>query len=94
MASNRPNASGGAPPGTLGLQLAEAKDLLAAVQDTVAGQQATAAITKQVACPDCGRAHRHKDTRVTIVVRSLFGTLRFADPRWWPEHAKEDLASQ
>jgi hypothetical protein len=69
-------------PGTLGLQLAEAKDLLAAVQDTVAGQQASAAITKQVACPDCGRARRHKDTR-TIVVRSLFGALRLASPCWW-----------
>ena len=69
-------------PGTLGLQLAEAKDLLAAVQDTLVGQQASAAITKQVACPDCGRARRHKDTR-TIVVRSLFGALRLASPRWW-----------
>jgi hypothetical protein len=69
-------------PDTLGLQLAEAKDLLAAVQDTVVEQQATAAITKQVACPDCGRARRHKDTR-TIVVRSLFGALRLASPRWW-----------
>ena len=47
---------------TLGLQLAEAKDLLAAVQDTVVEQQVNAAITKQAACPDCGRACRHKDT--------------------------------
>jgi hypothetical protein len=69
-------------PGTLGLQLAEAKDLLAAVQDIVVEQQASAAITRQVACPDCGRARRHKDTR-TIVVRSLFGALRLASPRWW-----------
>jgi hypothetical protein len=69
-------------PDTLGLQLAEAKDLLAAVQDAVAEQQASAAITKQVACPHCGRARRHKDTR-TIVVRSLFGALQLASPRWW-----------
>jgi hypothetical protein len=69
-------------PGTLGLQLAEAKDLLAAVQDTLVEQQVSAAITRQVACPDCGRARRHKDTR-TIVVRSLFGALRLASPRWW-----------
>jgi len=69
-------------PDTLGLQLAEAKDLLAAVQDTVAGQQASTAVTKQVACPDCGRARRHKDMR-TIVVRTLFGALRLASPRWW-----------
>jgi hypothetical protein len=65
-------------PDTLGLQLAEAKDLLAAVQDTLVEQQAT----RHAACPHCGRAHRHKDTR-TIVVRSLFGTLRLASPRWW-----------
>ena len=43
---------------TLGLQLAEAKDLLAAVQDTVVEQQVNTAITKQAACPDCGRARR------------------------------------
>jgi hypothetical protein len=81
-------------PGTLGLQLAEAKDLLAAVQDIVVEQQASAAVTKQVACPDCGRAHRHKDTR-TIMVRSLFGALRLASPRWWhlrlPQPACPDL---
>jgi len=69
-------------PDTLGLQLAEAKDLLAAVQDTVAEQQASAAIAKQVACPHCGVPRRDKDTR-TIVVRSLFGALRLASPRWW-----------
>src|SRR5690349_12938951 len=69
-------------PDTLGLQLAEAKDLLAAVQDTVAEQQASAAIAKQVACPHCGVPRRHKDRR-TIVVHSLFGTLRLASPRWW-----------
>ena len=69
-------------PDTLGLQLAEAKDLLAAVQDTMVEQQVSAAIARQVACPDCGRARRHKDTR-TIVVRSLFGALRLASPRWW-----------
>lgn len=67
-------------PDTLGLQLAEAKDLLAAVQDTVVEQQVNSAVTKQVACPDCGRARRHKDTR-TIVVRSLFGALQLASPR-------------
>ena len=67
---------------TLGLQLAEAKDLLAAVQDTVAEQQVNTAIAKQVACPACGRARRHKDTR-TIVVRTLFGMLRLPSPRWW-----------
>jgi hypothetical protein len=69
-------------PDTLGLQLAEAKDLLAAVQGTLVEQQASAAITKQAPCPHCGVPRRHKDTR-TIVVRSLFGVLRLASPRWW-----------
>ena len=72
----------GLAPDILGLQLAEAKDLLAAVQVTVVEQPASAAITKQMACPRCGRARRHKDTR-TIVVLSLFGALRLASPRWW-----------
>ena len=67
---------------TLGLQLAEAKDLLAAVQDTLAGQQVAAAVAAQVPCPHCGRARRHKDMR-TIRVATLFGTLRLASPRWW-----------
>ena len=69
-------------PDTLGLQLTEAKALLAAVQDTLVEQQASAAITKQAACPHCGVPRRHKDTR-TIVVRSLFGVLRLPSPRWW-----------
>jgi hypothetical protein len=69
-------------PDTLGLQLAEAQDLLAAVQDTVVEQQVNDAIVKQVSCPHCGTPRRHKDTR-TIVVRSLFGALRMASPRWW-----------
>src|SRR5438270_3549779 len=59
---------------TLGLHLAEAKDLLQKVQDVV--------IAEQVACPACGRARRHKDC-ARIVLRTLFGTLRLRSPRWW-----------
>lgn len=69
-------------PDTLGLQLSEARDLLAVVQDTVVEQQVHHAVTARAACPHCGRSRRHKDTR-TIVVRSLFGTLRLPSPRWW-----------
>ncbi|MGH3601124.1 MAG: ISKra4 family transposase [Pseudonocardiaceae bacterium] len=69
-------------PDTLGLQLAEAQDLLVAVQDTMVDQQIQRAVTAQAPCPHCGRARRHKDTR-TIVVRSLFGVLRLPSPRWW-----------
>jgi hypothetical protein len=67
---------------TLGLQRGEAMDLLSAVQGVLVEEQAKAALATQVACPECGRPRRHKDSR-TIVVRSLFGTLRLASPRWW-----------
>jgi hypothetical protein len=69
-------------PDTLGLRLSEAKDLLAAVQDTLVEHQVQRAVAAEVACPHCGRARRHKDTR-TIVVRTLFGQLRLPSPRWW-----------
>ena len=45
---------------TLGLQLEEAKDLLAAVQDTVVEHQVAAALSAQAACPDCGTPQRHR----------------------------------
>jgi hypothetical protein len=66
----------------LGLQLAEAKDLLEAVQDAVVNAQVTQALVEQAPCPHCGRSRRHKDSR-DIVVRSLFGILRLPSPRWW-----------
>ncbi|HEY5852508.1 MAG TPA: hypothetical protein VIW24_00265 [Aldersonia sp.] len=69
-------------PDTLGLQLAEAKDLLVAVQHTLVDRQVRHAVAAQAPCPHCGKSRRHKDTR-TIVVRSLFGTLRLPSPRWW-----------
>ncbi|MGH3847262.1 MAG: ISKra4 family transposase, partial [Pseudonocardiaceae bacterium] len=67
---------------TLGLRLAEAKDLLTAVQDSLVNAQAEQALAEQAPCPHCGQARRHKDSRA-IVVRSLFGTLRLPSPRWW-----------
>lgn len=66
----------------LGLQLAEAKDLLSAVQDTLVEHQVATVLSSHVACPDCGIPHRHKDSR-PIVMRTLFGTLRLESPRWW-----------
>jgi hypothetical protein len=66
---------------TLGLQLAEAKDLLSAVQGALVEEQVKAALAAQMACPHCGTARRHKDVH-GIVVRTLFGTLRLASPRW------------
>ncbi len=69
-------------PDTLGLRLDEANGLLAAVQESMVGEQVNSALAGEAACPDCGEARRHKDTR-KIVVRSLYGTLRLASPRLW-----------
>ena len=66
---------------TLGLQLAEAKELLARVQEVVVDEQVRACLAARVACPHCGRPRRHKDER-SIAMRTLFGTLRLPSPRW------------
>lgn len=65
----------------LGLGVEEAKRLLAGVQERMVAAQARLALAGEAACPGCGRAHRHQDSR-QIVVRSLFGTLRVQSPRW------------
>ena len=67
-------------PETLGLQLEEAKDLLAAVQDTVVEHQAAAALSAQAVCPNCGHPFRHKDSRL-IVMSTLFGVLHLDSTR-------------
>ena len=69
-------------PDTVGLQLQEAKDLLATVQDTLVEHQVAAALASAASCPDCGIPHRHKDSR-PVVMRTLFGTLRLGNPRLW-----------
>jgi hypothetical protein len=50
-------------PENVGLQLAEDKDLLSAVQDTVVEHQVGTVLSALVACPDCGIPRRHKDSR-------------------------------
>ena len=67
---------------TLGLHLAEAKDLLQKVQEIVVLEQVRASLAEQVACPECGQPRRHKDVDM-IVMRTLFGTLHLRSPRWW-----------
>ncbi len=66
---------------TLGLHLAEAKHLLEKVQAVLVDEQVRTCLAEQVACPSCGRARAHKDTK-TIVTRTLFGTLHLRSPRW------------
>src|SRR5713101_8237898 len=66
---------------TLGLHLAEAKNLLEKVQSVLIDDQVRTSLAQQVACPSCGRARAHKDAH-PIVVRTLFGTLHLPSPRW------------
>lgn len=49
-------------PDSLGLHLDEAKDILAAVQEKMAGEQVQVALSEAATCPACEAAHRHKDT--------------------------------
>ena len=65
---------------TLGLQLAEAKNLLQKVQAVLIDEQVRTSLAEQVACPDCGRPRAHKDMK-TIVTRTLFATLHLRSPR-------------
>src|SRR3954451_15131096 len=67
-------------PADLGLTLAEAKDLPQGVQQVLVERQVAEATARQARCPACGQPRRHKDAH-TIVVRSLFGTLRLPSPR-------------
>jgi hypothetical protein len=67
-------------PATAGLHLDEAHQVLGALQQHLIAAQAQGVLTAGRACPGCGRAFRHKDTR-TIVVRTLFGVARIPSPR-------------
>ena len=69
-------------PEGLGLTLAEAKDLLRGVQETMVAEQVAAFEAQQECCPDCGRARR-RNGRHEIVYRTLFGKLRLDSPRFY-----------
>jgi hypothetical protein len=56
---------------TLGLQLAEAKELLARMQEVVVEEQVRACLAAKVACPHCGQARRHKDERSIAVAQPV-----------------------
>ncbi len=67
-------------PETLGLTLAEAKAMLQGVQQAVVTRQVAETAAQQAICSHCGQPRAHKGAH-TIVVRSLFGTLRLPSPR-------------
>ena len=69
-------------PETLGLTLAEAKEVLAGVQQVLVPQQVAEYVAHQRCCPNCGRTRATKGHH-TIVIRSLFGRLQVASPRFY-----------
>jgi hypothetical protein len=62
-------------PDTLGLGLAEGKDLLAAVRDTLVTAQVSATVAAQDTCPDRARPYRHKD-------KHTIGRCQLGEPAW------------
>jgi len=67
-------------PETLGLTLAEAKDLLANVQANMVKEQTTEYVEQQCRCPLCGETRGEKGHH-DIVFRSLFGKMEIPSPR-------------
>lgn len=67
-------------PETLGMTLAEAKDLLANVQAAMVKEQSEEYIEQQRKCPHCGRTLPQKGCH-EIVFRSLFRKMTLQSPR-------------
>src|SRR5689334_20497287 len=65
----------------LGLSLAEARTLLAGLQQRLVTAQAASFAARHRGCPVCGRPRRSKGPS-PIVFRTAFGTVRLASPRF------------
>jgi hypothetical protein len=78
-------------PEHLGLTLAEAKDLLREVQETIVAAQVAVFEADQVCCPDCGQ-RRRRNGRHPIEYRTLFGKLQLDSPRFYACPCQGDLS--
>ena len=72
----------GLQPEGLGLTLAEAKELLRGVQQTLVAEQVAAFEAQHECCPACGRTRR-RNGRHAIVYRTPFGKLRLGSSRFY-----------
>jgi hypothetical protein len=68
-------------PETLGLTLAEGKDLLKDLQEFVVEHQVTGWLARQKACPLCQQLRTAKGVD-RITVRTVFGKVSLPSPRW------------
>lgn len=67
---------------TLGLTLAESKQILQQMQQVIVHQQVRAFLAHQRPCPDCGKPRRIKE-QATAPFRTLFGRVAVENPRWY-----------
>ena len=67
---------------TLGLTLAEAKNILEKIQTVMAAEQAAAHIEGERPCKVCGDEHGVKGNH-NLVLRTVFGKLKLQSPRWY-----------
>ncbi len=66
-------------PEALGLTLAEARSILAGIQQVMAEQQAADFVAQRQSCSQCGKPRPHKGQH-EIVFRTPFGKLRLKSP--------------
>ena len=76
-------------PETLGLTLAEARSILAGIEQTVVEQQAAEFMAQQRTCSHCGHERSCKG-RHHIVFRTPFGNLRLESPRLYHCQCESD----
>ena len=76
-------------PETLGLTLAEARSILAGIEQTMVEQQAAEFMAQQRTCSHCGHERSCKG-RHQIVFRTPFGKLRLESPRLYHCHCESD----
>jgi hypothetical protein len=69
-------------PDALGLTIAEAKDILLGVQQTMVTRQAEEYATQSRCCSACGKPRPRKGEH-EIVYRTLFGKLKLNSPRYY-----------
>jgi hypothetical protein len=67
---------------TMGLTLAESKQVLQHLQQTMIEQQVDAYLDQERACPHCGKMRRLKQSE-PAPFRTLFGLVEVRNPRWW-----------
>lgn len=66
---------------TLGLNLCESKAMLESVQEFMVARQTAEDLVQQRHCPNCRKRYTAKGGGA-IGVKTLFGTVEIANPRW------------